>query len=118
MGRNTIVIGIVMILRRLRRDLPVENLSWSLVQFGLNGLDLFVDDGGQVGAFGQYWRSSHWTLLCLSTSVGEAVKCGGCAGGGLDAAVEPSGEGALEPAADVPVRLALGGAFGYVGSGG
>ena len=51
----------------------------------------------------------------LFTSVGEAVKCGGCAGGGLDAAVEPSGEGALEPAADVPVRLALGGAFGYVG---
>jgi hypothetical protein len=35
----------------------------------------------------------------------------------LDAAVEPSGEGALESAADVSMRLALGDAFGFVGPG-
>jgi hypothetical protein len=60
---------------------------------------------------------ARWTLLCLSSGVGEAVECGGCAGGGLDAAVEPSGECALEAAADVSMRLALGDAFGFVGPG-
>ena len=59
----------------------------------------------------------HWTLLCLSSGVGEAVEGGGGAGGGLDAAVEPSGEGAFEAAADVSMRFALGGAFGFVGPG-
>ena len=49
--------------------------------------------------------------------MGEAVERGGWAGGGLDAAVEPSGEGALEAAADVAMGLALGGAFGFVGAG-
>jgi hypothetical protein len=49
--------------------------------------------------------------------VGEAIGRGGCTGGGLDAAVEPSGEGALEAAADVSMRLALGDAFGFVGPG-
>ena len=58
-----------------------------------------------------------WTLLCLSSGVGEAVERGGWAGGGLDAAVEPSGEGAFEAAADVSMRFALGGAFGFVGPG-
>ncbi len=58
---------------------------------------------------------ARWTLLCLSSGVGEAVQRGGCAGGGLDAAVEPWGEGALEAAADVSMRLALGDGFGFVG---
>jgi hypothetical protein len=53
----------------------------------------------------------------LSSGVGEAVERGGWPGGGLDAAVEPSGEGALEAAADVSMRLALGEAFGFVGAG-
>jgi hypothetical protein len=53
----------------------------------------------------------------LSSGVGEAVERGGWAGGGLDAAVEPSGEGAFEAAADVSMRFALGGAFGFVGPG-
>jgi hypothetical protein len=48
---------------------------------------------------------------------GRAVERGGWAGGGLDAAVEPSGEGAFEAAADVSMRLALGGAFGFAGPG-
>jgi hypothetical protein len=52
-----------------------------------------------------------------SSGVGEAVERGSCAGGGLDAAVEPSGEGALEAAADVSMRLALAEAFGFVGAG-
>jgi hypothetical protein len=50
----------------------------------------------------------------LSSGVGKAVERGGCAGSGLDAAVEPSGEGALEAAADVSMRLDLGEAFGFV----
>jgi hypothetical protein len=49
--------------------------------------------------------------------VGEAVERGGCAGGGLDAAVEPSGEGALEAASDVSMGPALGEAIGFVGAG-
>ena len=53
----------------------------------------------------------------MSSGVGEAVERGGWAGGGLDAAVEPSGEGAFEAAPDVSMRLALGGAFGFVGPG-
>ena len=38
-------------------------------------------------------------------------------GGGLDEAVEPAGEGALEASADVAVGLALGGASGFVVAG-
>ena len=49
--------------------------------------------------------------------MGEAVERGGWVGGGLDAAVEPSSERAFEAAADVSMRLALGGAFGFVGPG-
>jgi hypothetical protein len=42
---------------------------------------------------------------------------GGWPGGGLDAAVEPSGEGPLEAAADVSMRLALRYPFGFLGPG-
>ncbi len=73
---------------------------------------------GEVAALRESIAAAgRWTLLCLSSGVGEAVERGGWAGGGLDAAVEPSGEDALEAAADVAVGLALGGAFGFVGPG-
>ena len=89
-----------------------------LMGHGGDRVDLLGAVRGQVGALREVLRAAgRWTLLCLSSGVGEAVERGGWAGGGLDAAVEPSGEGAFEAAADVSVRLALGGAFGFVGAG-
>ena len=72
---------------------------------------------GQLQVLARTPVRGRWTLLCLSSGVGEAVERGGWVGGGLDAAVEPSSERAFEAAADVSMRLALGGAFGFVGPG-
>src|SRR5881409_1263574 len=58
-----------------------------------------------------------WTLLCLSSRLieldfGRSWQCGG-----LDEAIEASGEDALQAAADVAVGLALGGTSGFIFAG-
>ena len=95
-----------------------EAFAGPVVEVVLGGLDLLAAALAQVGALREVLaEQARWTLLCLSSGVGEAVERGGWVGGGLDAAVEPSSERAFEAAADISMRLALGGAFGFVGPG-
>src|SRR5215216_6485888 len=95
-----------------------EPFAGPVVEFGGDPVEVLSAVDGEVGALRKVLaeQAVGRSYVCQA-AWGEAVEPGGCAGGGLDAAVEPSGEGALEATADVSTRLALGDAFVFVGPG-
>jgi hypothetical protein len=66
----------------------VEDESGPVIELVLDGQEVLGPSGcsGRCPSESSH-AAGHWTLLCLSSGVGEAVERGGCAGGGLDTAV-------------------------------